>query len=101
MQHVLDEDLLGGKLLLVTLVVILRVVVLVLLDGGQTHGLRGITHHEEGDHRNGGGSSSRYIEGTAPVIEPAHAEDEQRTYHAATHVVGHVPDRDHFAPLLL
>ncbi|MNQ55206.1 hypothetical protein D3C85_692900 [compost metagenome] len=101
MQHVLHEDLLGGELLLVTLVVILRVVVLVLLDGRQTHGLRGVTHHEEGDHRDGSRRRRRHIEGAAPVIEPAHAEDEQRTYHAAAHVVGHVPDRDHFAPLLL
>ncbi|MND87490.1 hypothetical protein D3C80_794910 [compost metagenome] len=101
MQHVLDEDLLGGKLLLVTLVVILRIIFLVLLDGRQADRLRGVAHHEEGDHRDGGGGGGRHIEGAAPVVEPAHAEDEQRTYHAATHVVGHVPDRDHFAPLLL
>lgn len=34
-QHVLDEDLLGGKLLLVAFVIVLRIVVLVLFNGGK------------------------------------------------------------------
>lgn len=68
--------------------------------GGQTDRLRGIAHHEEGDHRDGR-RRRRHIEGAAPVVEPAHAEDEQGAYHAAAHVVGHVPDRDDLTPLLL
>ncbi len=100
-QHVLDEDLLGGKLLLVALVVILGKIVLVLFDGWQADRLRGITHHEEGDHRDGSRCSCRDIEGTAPVVEPAHPQNKQRANHAAAHVVGHVPDRDHFTPLFL
>ncbi|MNF95772.1 hypothetical protein D3C84_785410 [compost metagenome] len=81
-------------------VVAFRVVVLVLLDRRQADRLWRVAHGGEGKHRHGHGHCRRHVKRRVPVIEQAHAEQEQRADQTTTDVVRHVP-QGHHAPAFL
>ncbi|MNO92407.1 hypothetical protein D3C76_839810 [compost metagenome] len=82
-------------------VVAFRVIVLVLLDRRQADRLRGVAHGDEGKHRHGHGHRRRHIKRRVPVVEQAHADQEQRADQTATDVVRHVPQGHHATAFLL
>ena len=111
LQHVGDEDFLGGQILLGRLgVVVVRIVVLPLLDRRQPAGLRRVLHDEEDGNRDDHRRDARVVQRLLPDVlvgglNPVGVEVDGtgQQHHGARHhaaqVVGRVPDRHHRATL--
>ena len=81
--------------------VLLRIVVLVLLDGRQTAGLRRVMQEEEGNECQHNGDHRREEEDAVPCAEDGNAECRQRCDQSAAEIVRDVPPRPPRAALCL
>ena len=67
------------------------------LDGRQTHGLRGITHHEEGDHRDGAAAAAGTLKALRQSLNQPMPRMNSGPIMPPPTLWSHVPDRDDFA----